>query len=149
MFATLFASKWFYFGLLGLGVIGAVWFGIHEYGAAQAAAAKATAQCYAETSRSNAQVIAKLKATYEQEILALKAAADREQTAMGALSKKVVTTEQRYARIRAALMDVLAKYPTAREWYDTPIPQSVRTIIEEQVCLSSPTDQPCLTGGKP
>ena len=147
MFATLFASKWFYFGILGLGLAGSVWFGIHEYGVAQSAAAKATAQCYAEVSKSDSIQLNTLKKSYAEEIAALKASAQKERTTLEKLASETKVTQAKYFRIQMQLRDALAKYPTAKDWYNTPIPKSIQKIINGQMCVSSSKGTTCFIRG--
>ena len=61
---SLVSSRWTYFIGLGAAAAFAGWLAFHEYGVAQAAGAKATAQCYAQESKSNATIVSKLKIVY-------------------------------------------------------------------------------------
>jgi hypothetical protein len=128
MFAGIFTSKWFYFGLLGLGLAGAVFLAVHEYGRAQSAAAKATAICYAQESRSNALVIDRLKSQYEQTIRSLEAENARERLTLEAYTGSLQTITDKYSHLKIELRAILDKNRTAQVWYDTPLPKAIEVL---------------------
>lgn len=143
MFASLLTSKWLYFGILGVALAGSAWLAFYEYGQAQSAAAKATAQCYAQISKSNTKELATLKATYTKEIASLKAQNKKYEKAVETLASQKIETEQKYIKTQEQLQKVLDTSPTASKWYHTTIPPTLQKILNQELCQEQPNLSSC------